>query len=49
MALSRLAMEFGPDRRLNDLIALSRERRLSDEEQQEFQRLLGGRGGQAGR
>jgi DNA primase len=49
MALSRLAMEFGPDRRLNDLIALSRERRLSDEEQQEFQRLLGSHGGQAGR
>ena len=48
MALKRLAAEFGPDRRLNDLIALSRERKLSSEEQLEFQRLLGGRGHPAG-
>jgi len=47
MALSRLAMEFGPDQRLNELIALSRERRLTDEEQQEFQKLLTGRGSRA--
>ena len=44
MALTRLAAEFGPDKRLNDLIAASRERKLSSEEQLEFQRLLGGRG-----
>ncbi len=48
MALRRLAAEFGPEKRLNDLIALSRERKLSNEEQQEFQRLLGSRGSQAG-
>jgi hypothetical protein len=48
MALQRLAAEFGPDKRLNDLIAASRERKLSSEEQQEFQRLLGSRGQTAG-
>lgn len=48
MALQRLAAEFGPEKRLNDLIALSRERKLDSEEQQEFQQLLGGRGQPAG-
>ena len=48
MALKRLAAEFGPDKRLDELIALSRERKLTNEEQQEFQRLLGARGGEAG-
>jgi DNA primase len=45
MALKRLAAEFGPDKRLDELIVLSRERKLTNEEQQEFQRLLGTRGG----
>jgi DNA primase len=45
MALKRMAAEFGPDKRLNELIVLSRERKLTSEEQQEFQRLLGDRGG----
>ena len=48
MALKRLAAEFGPDKRLNELIVLSQERKLTSEEQQEFQRLLGARGGDAG-
>ena len=48
MALKRLAAEFGPDKRLNELIVLSQERKLTSEEQQEFQRLLGARGGEAG-
>jgi DNA primase len=48
MALKRLAAEFGPDKRLNELIAMSRERKLTLEEQQEFQQLLGDRGGTAG-
>jgi hypothetical protein len=48
MALKRLAAEFGPHRRLDELIALSRERKLTGEEQQEFQQLLGERGVGAG-
>ncbi|MDH4259746.1 MAG: DNA primase [Gammaproteobacteria bacterium] len=48
MALKRMAAEFGPDKRLNELIAVSRERKLTSEEQQEFQRLLGERSGSAG-
>ena len=36
--------ELGPQKRLNELIELERERRLSDEEQKEFQGLLGARG-----
>ena len=48
MALKRLAAEFGPDKRLDELIVLSRDRKLTSEEQQEFQRLLGDRGGEGG-
>jgi DNA primase len=42
--LERIGRELGPDRRLNELIELSRERRLSAAEQKEFQGLLGARG-----
>ncbi|MFZ2508652.1 MAG: toprim domain-containing protein, partial [Steroidobacteraceae bacterium] len=48
MALKRLAAEFGPDKRLNELIAVSRERKLTTEEQKEFQQLLGDRGSLTG-
>ena len=48
MALQRLALELGPEKRLNELIQFSRERKLTSEEQQEFQRLLGDRGPPAG-
>ena len=41
--LERIGRELGPGRRLNELIEASRERRLSDEEQKEFQGLLGDR------
>ncbi len=44
MALQRMAAESGPDKRLDELILTSRERKLTSEEQQEFQRLLGARG-----
>ncbi|MFZ8965251.1 MAG: DNA primase [Steroidobacteraceae bacterium] len=39
-AVERLLSETGPQRRLDELIEASRERRLSAEEQQEFQVLL---------
>ena len=42
--LDRIGQELGPDRRLNELIELARERRLSTAEQKEFQGLLGARG-----
>ncbi len=38
--LARIAAESGPERRLNELITISRERRLNPEEQEEFQGLL---------
>ncbi len=42
--LERIGKELGPEKRLNDLIKLDRERRLTDEEKKEFQGLLGARG-----
>jgi DNA primase len=39
--LERIGLELGPGRRLNELIEASRERRLSEQEQKEFQGLLG--------
>jgi len=42
--LSRIGAELGPEKRLNDLIELARERRLDAQEQKEFQGLLGARG-----
>ena len=42
--LDRVGRELGPKKRLNELIELERERRLSDEEKKEFQGLLGARG-----
>jgi DNA primase len=42
--LARIGAELGPGKRLNELIELSRERRLTDQEQKEFQGLLGSRG-----
>jgi DNA primase len=42
--LERIGRELGPERRLNELIELARERRLSPAEQKEFQGLLGDRG-----
>jgi len=42
--LERIGRELGPERRLNELIELARERRLSPAEQKEFQGLLGARG-----
>jgi len=47
--LERIGRELGPDRRLNELIELARERRLSEQEQKEFQGLLGARGKPAAR
>ncbi len=41
---ARMGAELGPEKRLNELIALARERRLSEPEQKEFQGLLGARG-----
>jgi DNA primase len=46
--LERIGSELGPEKRLNELIDLARERRLSDQEQKEFQGLLGARGRPAG-
>ena len=43
-AIARLAAESGPQRRLDELIGLSRERQLGSEELLEFQRLLARRG-----
>jgi DNA primase len=40
-AVDKLVAEAGPGRRLDELIAASRERKLSSEEQEEFQALLG--------
>ncbi|HEU5468155.1 MAG TPA: DNA primase [Steroidobacteraceae bacterium] len=42
--LDRIGAELGPEKRLNELIELSRERRLTEREQKEFQGLLGARG-----
>jgi DNA primase len=42
--LERIGAELGPEKRLNELIELARERRLSEQEQKEFQGLLGARG-----
>ncbi len=42
--LERIGAELGPEKRLNELIELARERRLSESEQKEFQGLLGSRG-----
>jgi DNA primase len=41
--LERMGRELGPEKRLNELIRLDRERRLSDEEKKEIQGLLGAR------
>jgi DNA primase len=41
--LERIGTELGPGKRLNELIELARERRLSGPEQKEFQGLLGAR------
>jgi DNA primase len=41
--LERMGRELGPVKRLNELIRLDRERRLSDEEKKEIQGLLGAR------
>ncbi len=41
--LSRIGAELGPEKRLNELIELARERRLTEQEQKEFQGLLGAR------
>jgi DNA primase len=41
-AVQKLVAEAGPGRRLDELIAASGERKLTPEEQQEFQALLGG-------
>jgi DNA primase len=43
-AIDKLLEQAGPGRRLDELIALSQDRRLTREEQQEFQALLGARG-----
>ncbi len=42
-AVEKLVAEAGPGRRLDELIAASRERKLTPEEQEEFQALLGAR------
>jgi DNA primase len=42
--LERIGAELGPGKRLNELIEAARERRLTGEEQKEFQGLLGARG-----
>jgi DNA primase len=47
--LERLGAELGPEKRLNELIALDRERRLSGPEKQELQALLSARGPRSGR
>ena len=46
-AVQKLVAESGPGRRLDELIAASGERKLTPEEQQEFQTLLGSRHGGA--
>ncbi len=47
--LDRIGAELGPEKRLNELIELARERRLTEQEQKEFQGLLGARGQPGGR
>jgi DNA primase len=47
--LERIGAELGPEKRLNELIELARERRLTEQEQKEFQGLLGARGKPPGR
>jgi len=47
--LDRIGAELGPEKRLNELIELARERRLTEQEQKEFQGLLGARGLPGGR
>ncbi|HEX9706450.1 MAG TPA: DNA primase [Steroidobacteraceae bacterium] len=47
--LERIGAELGPEKRLNELIELARERKLSEPEQKEFQGLLGARGSRPGR
>ena len=47
--LDRIGAELGPEKRLNELIDLARERRLTEQEQKEFQGLLGARGLPGGR
>ncbi len=42
--LERIGAELGPGKRLDELIEISRERRLTEPEQKEFQGLLGARG-----
>jgi DNA primase len=42
--LDHIGAELGPQKRLNELIELARDRRLSEAEQKEFQGLLGARG-----
>jgi len=42
--LTRIGAELRPEKRLNELIEISRERRLTEAEQKEFQGLLGARG-----
>ena len=42
--LERIGAELGPEKRLNELIELAKERRLTGPEQKEFQGLLGARG-----
>jgi hypothetical protein len=44
-----IGAELGPEKRLNELIELARERRLSEPEQKEFQGLLGDPGRRPGR
>jgi hypothetical protein len=43
MAVQKLVAAAGPGRRLDELISASGERKLTPEEQQEFQALLGSR------
>jgi DNA primase len=47
--LERIGAELGPGKRLDELIELSRERRLDEAEQKEFQGLLEARGRPPGR
>jgi DNA primase len=47
--IGRIGAELGPEKRLNELIELARERRLTEPEQKEFQGLLSARHVPAGR
>ncbi len=42
--LERIGAELGPEKRLNELIEIAKDRRLTEPEQKEFQGLLGARG-----